>query len=437
MKTDEGLIRAVGVQGLTASIINYTIGAGIFVLPAVVAGKVGNAAPLIYIVCAVAMGLIVMCFAEAGSRVPLSGGTYAYAETAFGPYVGFMIAMLLWLGANVLASAAVANVSVDTLGQIFPVFTRPSARTGFLIAMYAFFAYINIRGVKTGSRAVQTVTVGKLLPILLLIVVGLFAAKSSNLSWPGIPPASDISRTALILIFAFMGFESALTPSGEVKDPVRSVPRSIFIGLVSVTVLYILIQVVSQGVLGAELATNDKAPLAETARRVMGNGGRMLVLIGAAISTFGFVGGDVLCSPRAVYALGRDGLLPSVFGRVHDRFRTPHVAIITHAALCAVLAVTGSFNALVVLSVLSALVVYLICCLATIQLQRTNVRVEGSMPYRVPGGRIVPVLASAIVVWLMTSSTRQEFVAMAIAIAVLTLIYFLMRTRRVAVPSVS
>ena len=437
MKTDEGLIRAVGVRGLTAAIINYTIGAGIFVLPAVVAGKVGNAAPLIYVICGIAMALIVMCFAEAGSRVPLSGGTYAYAETAFGPYVGFMIAMLLWLGANVLASAAVANVSVDTLSQIFPVFSKPALRTAFLVAMYALFAYINIRGVKAGSRAVQTVTVGKLLPILLLVAVGLFAAKGSNLSWPGLPPASDISRTAMVLIFAFMGFESALTPSGEVKNPVRTVPRSIAIALISVTILYILIQVVSQGVLGAELATNDKAPLAETARRVLGNGGRILVLVGAAISTFGFVGGDILCSPRAVYALGRDGLLPSVFGRVHEQFRTPHIAIITHAVLCAAFAVTGSFNALVVLSVLSALIVYLVCCLATIQLQRKNIRVEGSVPYRVPGGRVVPLLASAIVVWLMSSSTRQEFIALAIAIAVLTLIYFLMRVRRVPVPTAS
>jgi basic amino acid/polyamine antiporter, APA family len=437
MKTDEGLIRAVGVRGLTAAIINYTIGAGIFVLPAVVAAKVGNAAPMVYVICAVAMALIVMCFAEAGSRVPLSGGTYAYAETAFGPYVGFMIAMLLWLGANVLASAAVANVSVDTLGQIFPVFTKPAVRTAFLIAMYAFFAYINIRGVKAGSRAVQTVTVGKLLPILLLVAVGLFAAKGSNLSWPGLPPASDVSRTAMMLIFAFMGFESALTPSGEVKDPVRAVPRAIGIALVSVTILYILIQVVSQGVLGPDLATNDKAPLAETARRVMGNAGRILVLIGAAISTFGFVGGDVLCSPRAVYALGRDGLLPSVFGRVHEKFRTPHVAIVTHAILCAVLAVTGSFNALVVLSVLSALVVYLVCCLATIQLQRRNIRVEGSIPYEVPGGRIVPLLASAIVIWLMSSSTGKEFIALAVAVAIFTLIYLLMRARRVAVPTAS
>jgi amino acid transporter len=190
-------------------------------------------------------------------------------------------------------------------------------------------------------------------------------------------------------------------------------------------------------VLGADLAVNDKAPLAETASRLMGNAGRILVLIGATVSTFGFVGGDILCSPRAVYALGRDGLLPSAFGRIHDRFRTPHIAIVTHAALCAAFAVTGSFNALLVLSVLSALIVYLICCLAAIQLQRKNIRVEGSIPYKVPGGRVVPVLAAAIVIWLMSSSTAKEFVALAITIAVLTLVYFLMRARRVAVSTAS
>jgi amino acid transporter len=437
MNTDEGLIRAMGVRGLTAAIINYTIGAGIFVLPAVVAAKVGNASPLIYIICAVAMALIVMCFAEAGSRVPLSGGTYAYSETAFGPYVGYMVAMLLWLGANVLASAAVANVSVDTLAQIFPMFSKPAMRTSFLIGMYALFAIINVRGVRAGARSVQTVTAGKLIPILLLIVVGLFSIKGSNLTWPGLPPAGDISRTSMMLIFAFMGFESALTPSGEVKDPVRTVPRSVFIALLSVTVIYVLIQIVSQGVLGADLAVNDKAPLAETASRLMGNAGRILVLAGAVISTFGFVGGDILCSPRAVYALGRDGLLPSAFGRIHDRFRTPYIAIVTHAALCAAFAVTGSFNALLVLSVLSALIVYLICCLAAIQLQRKNIRVEGSIPYKVPGGRVVPVLAAAIVIWLMSSSTAKEFVALAIMTAVLTLVYFLMRARRVAISTAS
>jgi amino acid transporter len=383
------------------------------------------------------MALIVMCFAEAGSRVSLSGGTYAYAGTAFGPYVGFIVAMSLWFGANVLATAAVVNVCVDTLAQLMPVFGNPVVRAGFILATYGTLTAINIRGVKTGSGVVQTVTAGKLIPLLVLVTLGAFAIRSENLTWPGLPPTSDIARTSVMLIFAFLGVESALTPSGEVKNPVRTVPRAIAIALIAITALYIAIQVVSQGILGPELATNTKAPLAEAAGRVLGSGGKLLILIGAAISTFGYVAGDILASPRGLYALGRDGLLPGFIGSIHTRFRTPHVAIIVHAVCCAVFAISGSFESLVVISVLSTLIVYLICCLATIQLQRMNVRVEGSLPFRVPGGPVIPVLATAMILWLMSSSTKQEFIALAIFVAVLTVLYFAMRAKRVPLPTAS
>ncbi len=437
MKTDEGLIRAVGVRGLTAGIVNYTIGAGIFVLPAIVAGKVGNAAPLIYVICAVAMGLIVLCFAEAGSRISLSGGTYAYAGLAFGPYAGFMVTMSLWLGSAVLANAAVANVFVDALAQLSPVFASGAIRAVIIVVMYTALLVINIRGVKIGSGVVQTVTAGKLLPLIVLVAFGAFAVNNANLAWTGLPPMRDIARTTVMLIFAFLGVESALTPSGEVKDPARTVPRSIFLALAITTILYIGIQVVSQGVLGPELATSTKAPLAETGRRAFGNGGRFLILAGAAISTFGYVAGDMLATPRGIFALGRDGLLPAFVGRVHEKYATPYMAIIVHAVLCAISALTGSFESLVVLSVLATLVVYLVCCLATIELRRKNIRTEGSVPFRVPGGPVIPILASAIIIWLMTSSTRQEVRAMAIFLAVLTVIFFAMRLRRTPAPKLS
>ena len=437
MKTSEGLIRAVGVRGLTAAIINYTIGAGIFVLPAIVAGKVGNAAPVIYLVCAVAMALIVLCFAEAGSRVSLSGGTYAYAELAFGPYVGFMVAMCLWFGANVLATAAVVNVFVDALAQLSPAFGGSGIRAAIIIVVYAGLALLNIRGVKTGSGVVQTVTAAKLLPLLVLVGLGAFAVNSANLTWTGMPPIGDVARTSVMLIFAFLGVESALTPSGEVTNPARTVPRSIFAALAITTLLYIGIQIVSQGVLGPELATSTKAPLADVAGRAFGNGGRLLILVGAAISTFGYVAGDMLASPRGLYALGRDRLLPGVMGSVHERFATPHVSIIVHAVCCTALAISGSFASLAVLSVLATLIVYLTCCLATIQLRRKNIHTEGAIPFRVPGGAVVPVLASAMVLWLMSSSTKQEFLAIGIMLAVLTLIFFAMRVRRTPAPTQS
>ena len=432
MKTDEGLLRAVGVRGLTAAIINYTIASGIFVLPAAVSGKVGNAAPLIYIICALAMVLVVMCFAEAGSRVSLSGGTYAYAGVAFGPYVGFMVAMLLWFGSNVLAAAAVANACLDTLANFSPMFTDKPVRALFIVGVYAIFAWINIIGVKSGSRTVQAVTAAKLIPIAVLLIVGVFAVHPANLTWPGVPSVGDTARASVMLIFAFMGVESALTPSGEVRDPARTVPRAIFIALAATTLIYIALQIVSQGILGPDLVTNQSAPLAEAASRVMGTAGRSLILAGASVAMLGFLSGDVLASPRALFAMSRDGLLPSALSSVHEKYKTPYVAILAHCVCCVGLAVSGSFAGLLVLSVLSALIVYLVCCLAVIQLRRKNIRSEGAIPFSVPGGPVVPVLASAIILFLMSGTTRKEYLAIGILILIQTLIYFVMRAVRAA-----
>jgi amino acid transporter len=295
--------------------------------------------------------------------------------------------------------------------------------------MYALFATINIRGVKIGSGVVQGVTLAKLAPLLLLVAVGLFVVNTRNLAWPGFPSAGDTARASVMLIFAFLGIESALSVSGEVRNPARTVPRAIFSTLVIVTLLYMAIQFVSQGVLGAELATNTKAPLAETAKRVLGSGGQMLILIGTAISTFGYVAGDILASPRSVFAHARDRLRPSPLALVSEKYHTPYAAILLHSTLCLIFAVTGTFASLLVLATLATMIVYLICCLATIKLQRMNVRTEGAIPFRVPGGPVVPILASLVVIWLMTSSTRQEFIAIAAMLAVETLLYLLMRSR--------
>lgn len=434
MRTEEGLVRAVGVRGLTAGMINYMIGAGIFALPAVVAANVGAAAPLIFVICAIAIALMVMCFADAGSRVSLSGGTYAYAEVAFGPYIGFIVAISLWFGANVLASAAVASVLMNALAELSPLFADRVVRGIVLILIYAVLIVVNIRGVKLGSRVVQTVTLAKLTPLLILIAFGLFAINMENLAWPGLPPSADIARTSVILMFAFLGIESALTPSGEVKDPARTVPRAVFSALILVTIIYMAIQFVAQGVLGAELATNTAAPLAATAKRVLGSGGETLVLLGMAISTFGYLAGDMLASPRGLFALGRDKLLPSPLAAVNERFKTPHIAIVFHAIACLTFAITGTFVTLVVIATLATLIVYLICCAATIKLQRMDVRAEGAVPFRLPGGPVIPVLAMLIVVWLMASSTRKEFVALAAMLVVETAIYLLMRATRTRSP---
>jgi amino acid transporter len=267
---------------------------------------------------------------------------------------------------------------------------------------------------------------------LILLAFGVFAVRGVNLVWPGMPTASEISRSAVILIFAFMGVESALTPSGEVRNPARTVPRAILIGLGFVALLYIAIQLVAQGILGAELATSTKAPLAEAAKRALGRGGELLVVLGAAISTLGYVTGDMLAAPRMPYALGRDALLPRSLGSVHPRFRTPHIAIVLHGAICAALALKITFLSLAVIVVLLTLLVYLACCLATIELQRRDVRADGGEPFRLPGGPLIPILASIIIIWLMSSSTAQEFLYLGAMLVAATVVFLVMRFRRTA-----
>jgi len=414
------LVRALGVRALAATTFNVIVGGGIFGLPSEVAQGLGAAAPVAYVVCAIAMGLIVLCFAEAGSRVSLSGGPYAYVEVALGGFVGFLSGVLLWLVIS-YATAAVASVFVVSLAAFFPALGEPVGRTVLLATLFTVLAVINVRGVRHGTRLVEIVTIAKLFPLVALVLVGMFYIDPEQLEWTRTPAITEIGRTSIVLFFAFAGIESALVPSGEVKDPARTVPRALFIALIGVTVLYIAVQLVAQGILGPALAT-ESAPLTAAASRIAVPFG-VLLGVGAAISTFGHQSGMMLATPRVLFAFGRDGVLPRAFAQVHPRFRTPHVAIITQALVCAVLAITSSFGKLAVLATVSALTLYLVCCIAAWILRRRDVRVEGAVPFRVPGGAVVPVLAMAVIMWLLSSATAREFLIVAAVLGAASLLY--------------
>src|SRR5947207_13863424 len=340
-RIDHQLVRGIGVPSLTANIVSSTIGAGIFVIPATVAKGLGSAAPLAFICCAIAMVLFVTCFAIAGSRVSLTGGLYAYVEVAFGRYVGFLAGILYFLTA-LGAVAGVVNVLANSVALVAPVLGTPMMRIGVMLVVYGALVLINIRGVREGAGAVTVITVAKLLPLLLFICVGLFFIHPPNLSWGAWPSSKSLGDAVILLIFAFVGIEVALIPSGEVKNPARTVPRSAYLALITTTLIYVLIQIVAQGPLGADLANYPDAPLAESAAKFLGNVGRTVLLAGATISAFGFVTSDILSSPRMVFAFGRDGALPAFFAHVHPRYRSPDVAIITYALLAFVLSVSGT-----------------------------------------------------------------------------------------------
>lgn len=427
MTTEPSLRRSIGTFALAASIVNITIGAGIFRLPADMAATLGATAPVAYILCAVAMGLIVLCLAEAGSRVAATGGPYAYVEVAFGPFVGFLAGFLLWMLLT-FAMAAVATVLAANIGALVPSLAPRGASAAVLIAIYTVFAAVNILGVERGSRVNTALTIAKILPLLILIAGGLFAIDSRNLAIVDPPDMPTLARSSILLIFAFAGIEAALVPSGEVKDPARTVPRAIFIAMAVITILYAGLQFVAQGVMGAALADSKAAPLAEAAGVAIGGWARTLLIVGAVLSMLGHAGAMILATPRTLFAFARDGFLPSALARVHPVHRSPFVAILLQCAIVLILAITSTFEQLAILANLSTLTLYGTCCVATWQLRRRDVR-AGGIPFRIPAPKLVILLACLVIGWMLTSVTLAEWTAFAIVLAVAAAIFVMRRSR--------
>jgi amino acid transporter len=423
---DRGLVQVVGPLGLAANVVNIVIGAGIFVLPAAIAGEIGSAAPLAYGACAIAMGAIALCFAEAGSRVPTSGGPYGYAEAAFGPFAGFIMGALVWLAA-VLASAGIAAALVEVLAGFAPVLGGPAARAGIILALYAVLAAVNIAGAAPGARLVGVTTVAKLIPLLVFLAVGAFLVRPENLTIASVPATSDFGRAMFLAIFAFSGMETALAVSGEVRAPARSVPIGLLGAMGGVTAIYILIQIVAQGVLGSDLARST-TPLSD-ALVDFSPGLANLLLAGAAISMSGYLAGNALSAPRLLFAAARDGFLPSGLAAIHPRTHAPAAAIIVHLGIAAALALSGTFIELAVLSTLATVGIYVLGCAASLALRRRDVATVGK-PLRFRATVPAAFIGIASMLWVAAQATAGEAISVALALALIGALYLGVRYRR-------
>jgi basic amino acid/polyamine antiporter, APA family len=418
------LPRVIGVGALAASAINTIVGSGIFGLPGLAAAMLGPAAVLAYVVCAILIGLVGLCLAEVGSRVANAGGLYAYATAAFGPVVGGVAGTLLWASNSVIAGAAVATLLADTLALAAPSLAGGFSRIAFFVTVYALLAAVNITGARAGAR-LSTVMAGvKLAPLLLLVAAGIPAIQAANLQWPAMPGPDAIGRTAVLLFFAFMGIEGGLNASGEVVAPARTVPRAIGLALTFTATLYVALQLTAQGVLGQALP-NNAAPLAATAAVVFGPWGSTFLIAATALSVTGYLAADILCSPRTVFAMAERRQLPRVLAHVSPRSKSPAVAIGVYAAACAILACTGSFRQLVIAATSGTLLLYLICCVAVLPLRARGVATHGA-PFVAPGGTFVPLAASAIILWMLSTLTSLEL-ASAVGLVIVSAIVYAVR----------
>jgi basic amino acid/polyamine antiporter, APA family len=411
-------LRVVGLVGLTAIALNGVVGAGIFVLPANVYKLVGAASPVAYVVAALLMALVVACFAEAGSRSDETGGPYLYARSAFGEVPGFLIGWMFFL-ARLAGAAAIVNAFTIYLGYVNPALGSGVGRFAAITVVVSALAVLNIVGVRAASSTVTALTVGKLVPLLIFVGVGLFFVDPSRIDFVAVPDQGALRQAVLLLVFAYGGFENANVPTEEALNPRRHLPFALLATIAATAVLYVLIQVVAQGTL-PELATS-KAPLASAAREVMGPPGGWLLTGAAIVSTLGSTSALILVGPRILYAFAHHAQLPAVLATIHPRYRSPHLAVVVFAVLTGALALVGRFAELAALSAVARVVFSASTCLAVPVLRRRQRDLQPS--FVLPGGPVIPLLAVGISVWLLLGLNRLQVTAGAVGLASGVVVY--------------
>jgi amino acid transporter len=432
--SNEGLLRGIRRWDLVAVAINGIIGAGIFGLPAKVYALIGTYSLIAFVACAIVVTLIILCFAEVGSRFDKTGGPYLYAREAFGPTVAFEVGWLIWL-ARVTAFAANCNLMVSYLAFFWPAANGPVQRAIVIVVIVLVLASINVLGVRQAAIASNLFTVGKLIPILIFIAAGLFFLRPQAFTFGPPPSAGAFSQSVLLLVYAFTGFEMAAIPAGEVRDPRRHLPRALLGAIALVALLYILIQVVCIGTLPGLGAS--KTPLADAAEGFLPHkewlmpwGGRwlsltisggVLISAGAIISIIGNLNIVLLSGARVPFAMAEQRQLPAFMGNVHRRFLTPYVAVAITALVMLVLTLKSSFVAALTISAIARLVTYGATCAALVVLRyRSGVSSPG---FTLPGGPIIAVASLLLAAWLLLNSTLYEAIVATVAAVVGMLIY--------------
>ncbi len=414
---DRGLVRGIGPVGLAANMVNYTVGASIFVMPALTAKAAGTWAPVAFLIAAIANVAITICYVEAASRVPTSGGQAGFTEVVFGRFAGFLTGALTYFG-NVLASGAIMAAAADTAAAFAPALGAPLARGGLIVLLAILLLAMNRRGVAAATRFVSLAAAVKLVPLAIFLAVGVFFVDPAYLPLPRPPAPPGLGDATLLAVFLFAGVHGALLTGGEIRDPARTLPRALVLGLLAVTVIFVGAQLVAQGILGPALA-GAKTPLADALGRVS-PGLRALMLAGALVSMLGWTASDALNTPRLLFAMARDGRLPAWLGVLDPASHVPVRAIAVHLGIAVALAVFGSFAGLALVSGLVLVILFIGAAVAAVALRRRGVAMGGSVA-AIPGTPLAAVVVVATMAWTASQATLQQGAVLAAVIGAMTL----------------
>jgi len=422
------LRRALGKWDLTAIGVNQVIGSAIFLLPSDVAKQVGPWGPAAFMAIGLLSLSIALCFAEVGSRFDTTGGPYLPARAAFGRFVGFEIGWMMWF-ARVTSHASVVNGLTLALAFYWPSLATGIPRAATITALTLVLTWINVIGIKQSSWFVNALTIGKLLPLAVFIIGGIWFVDPSHFSNMPAPSREQISAGAILLIFAYGGYEVTGVLAGEAANPRKDVPFAFVACLITVSIVMSLTSIVATGVLPDVAAT--RTPLADGAAIFLGAWGAAMISIGSVVSMTGNNMGQLLNGSRTIFALAENGDLPRWFGKVHAGYRTPANAILFGAAVALILALTGSFVQLAAVSAIARLVMYLAVCISTLVLRKRDSVVSGFSrivnppQFTVPFGPVIPILASIVALGILAGATRPQLISGVAALAAGAVLFFL------------
>jgi basic amino acid/polyamine antiporter, APA family len=411
------LKKEIGAWSIALNMINIVIGAGIFIIPPIMSGILGPSSILAYLICGIVIFGIVISFAILGSKINQASGISVIVKETFGDYMAYMVNNLLWFGTGIIMNAALVNALADMLKIDFiPL------RILFVFTLVTILALINVLGVKHGNKMVVINTIIKLIPLTLFIIIGIFYIRFEELKIVSLPEFSMIGNASLLLFFAFGGAESVLNLSGEIKDPSKDLWKGLILGFTMIMVVYLSVQMISQGVLGVDLVNHTKTPLADVAFVIGGNPFKSVLLVASIISVFSSISGGILSYPRALFASAMAGDYPSVLAKIHPTYKTPYVAIITYSLLIFLLSFYGGFQSLAVLSSGSLLIIYLLVLISI--LLNKNLNLSYQKEILVKGISVVSIIGILI---LLYNLKMDEIKAIILFVVSFSIIYYLLR----------
>ena len=421
-----GLLRAVSRWQIVALSVNDVIGSGVYlILPVAAAQLLGPASVWAILVAGFAVLLLVLCFAEASSLFDRPGGAIVYTQAAFGDFVGFEVGWMTWI-ARISSIAGLSVFFARAVGYLWPAAKSGVGQWLTIVLPLLVLTAINVRGVKSGAHTAVVLAWGKVVPLVLFVVVGIFWVDWNRIFPVPMPERANFMKAALLVLFAYAGFENTPAPAGEFRDPKRDVPFALIMQIVIVTAIYTAVQLVALGTvpnLGA-----SPTPLADAAAMMIGPVGGLILTLGAVLSVLGTNNNTVLAGPRYLYALAEMGKLPRVFGKIHPRYRTPYIAILTQTGVALLLMLTGTAEELAVLSAIARLATYIGTAAAVPVLRRKLPSTERTI--RLPGGPLIPIAALAICLLFLSAAEAKNWIAGGIALAVGAAIYAAARPAR-------